>query len=179
MLEGKNVKLRVVEKEDLPLIAEWLNNLEFGGQYFSPIQRTKTEMEKTFENNPFEYKQFIIEKKDGTKIGGIVHFNVLTPMGKIQEMGYALIPSERGKGYCTEAAKIMVDYLFLSKDIACIQATTDIGNVASQKVLEKAGFQKEGIMRKRTFRNGEWRDTVVFSILREEWKEPKILTKAA
>jgi len=179
LLEGKNVKLRVVEKEDLPLIAEWLNNLEFGGQYFSPIQRTKTEMEKTFENNPFEYKQFIIEKKDGTKIGGIVHFNVLTPMGKIQEMGYALIPSERGKGYCTEAAKIMVDYLFLSKDIACIQATTDIGNVASQKVLEKAGFQKEGIMRKRTFRNGEWRDTVVFSILREEWKEPKILTKAA
>jgi RimJ/RimL family protein N-acetyltransferase len=71
----------------------------------------------------------------------------------------------------------MVDYLFLSKDIACIQATTDVGNVASQKVLEKAGFQKEGLMQKRFFSNGEWRDTVLFSILREEWKQPKILTK--
>ena len=179
MLEGKNVNLRAVEKEDLPMVAEWLNNPEFYGEYFSPIQRTRTEMEKTFENNPLDYKQFFIEKKDGTKIGGIVHFNVLAPYGKTLEIGYALLPSERGKGCCTEAAKIMVDYLFLSKDIACIQATTDVGNVASQKVLGKVGFRKEGTMRKRFFSNGEWRDTVMFSILREEWKEPKILTKTA
>jgi RimJ/RimL family protein N-acetyltransferase len=177
LLEGKNVNLRVVEKEDVPLLVDWWSNPEFWGEYFSPIQRTKAEMEKFFESNPLEYRQFIIEKKDGTKIGGMAHFNVLAPYGKMLEMGYALLPSERGKGYCTEAAQIMVDYLFLSKDIACIQATTDVGNVASQKVLEKASFQKEGTMRKRFFSNGEWKDTVMFSILREEWKEPKILTK--
>ena len=171
------MNLRVVEKEDLPLVAEWINNPEFYGEYFSPIQRTRTEMEKTFESNPLEYRQFIIEKKGGTKIGGIAHFNVLAPYGKTLEIGYAMLPSERGKGYCIEAAKIMVDYLFLSKDIVCIQATTDVGNVVSQKVLAKAGFQKEGIMRKRFFSNGEWRNTVMFSILREEWKEPKILTR--
>ena len=177
MLEGKNVNLRVMEKEDVPLLVDWWSNLEFWGEYFSPIQRTKTEMEKFLESNPLEYRQFIIEKEDGTKIGGIAHFNVLAPYGKTLEMGYALLPSERGKGYCTEAAQIMVDYLFLSKDIVCIQATTDVGNVASQKVLEKTGFQKEGTMRKRFFSNGEWKDTVMFSILREEWKEPKILTR--
>jgi RimJ/RimL family protein N-acetyltransferase len=177
LLEGKNVNLRVMEKEDIPLMTEWLNNPEFYGRYFSPIQRTKTEMEKALESSPSEFKQFIIEKKDGTKIGFIAHFFMLHPWGKMLEMDYALVPSERRKGYCTEAAKIMVDYLFLSKEIACIQATTDIGNVASQKVLEKAGFQKEGIERKRFFYNGEWRDIVLFSILREEWKGPKILTK--
>jgi RimJ/RimL family protein N-acetyltransferase len=177
LLEGNNVNLRLMEKEDLPLFVEWMNNPEFWGEYFSPIQRTKAEMEKFFESNPLEYRQFIIEKKNGTKIGGIAHFNVLAPYGKMLEMGYALLPSERGKGHCTEAAQIIVDYLFLSKDIACIQATTDVGNVASQKVLEKAGFKKEGIMRKRFFSNGGWRDTVMLSILREEWKEPKILTR--
>jgi RimJ/RimL family protein N-acetyltransferase len=177
LLEGKTVNLRVVEKEDVTLLVDWWSNPEFWGEYFSPIQRTKAEMEKFFESNPLEYRQFIIEKKDGTKIGGIAHFNVLAPYGKTVEMGYALLPSERGKGYCTEAAQIMVDYLFLTKDIACIQATTDVGNVASKKVLEKAGFQKEGTMRKRFFSNGEWKDTVMFSILREEWKEPKILTR--
>jgi ribosomal-protein-alanine N-acetyltransferase len=174
LLEGKNVNLRVMEKEDVPLLVDWWSNPEFWGEYFSPTQRTRTGMEKFFESNPFEYGQFIIEKKNRTKIGGIQHFNVLAPYGKTVEMGYALLPSERGKGYCTEAAQIMVDYLFLSKDIACIQATTDVGNAASQKVLEKAGFQKEGTMRKRFFSNGEWKDTVMFSILREEWKEPKI-----
>ena len=177
MLEGKNVNLRVMEKEDIPLMTEWLNSPEFYGQYFSPIQRTKTEIEKTLESSPIEFKQFVIEKKDRTKIGFIAYFCMPHPWGKMLEMGYGLVPSERRKGYCTEAAKIMVDYLFLSKEIACIQATTDIGNVASQKVLEKAGFQKEGIMRKRFFYNGEWRNIVLLSILREEWKEPKILTR--
>jgi RimJ/RimL family protein N-acetyltransferase len=71
----------------------------------------------------------------------------------------------------------MVDYLFLSKENMCIQAITDVGNVASQKVLDKTGFKKEGIMRKRFFYNGQWRDVILFSILREEWKEPKTLTR--
>jgi ribosomal-protein-alanine N-acetyltransferase len=72
----------------------------------------------------------------------------------------------------------MVDYLFLSKEVACIQAIIDERNTASKKVLEHAGFQKEGTIRKRFSIRGEWRDGVVYSILREEWKEPRILTKA-
>jgi RimJ/RimL family protein N-acetyltransferase len=177
LLEGETVNLKVMEKEDLSLIAEWLNDPEMSGIYYFPTQRSKAEFEKAFETNPFEIKEFLIEKKDGTRIGRIVHFNVIHPLGKIQEIGYELIPSEKGKGYCTEAAKIMVDYLFLTKAIACIQATTDIENAASQRVLERAGFKKEGIMRKRFSANGEWRDFALFSILREEWREPKILTR--
>jgi RimJ/RimL family protein N-acetyltransferase len=71
----------------------------------------------------------------------------------------------------------MVDYLFLSKNTVRIQAHTDCRNVTSQKVLEKAGFRKEGIVRKLLFNRGEWRDACLFSVLREEWKEPKILTR--
>jgi ribosomal-protein-alanine N-acetyltransferase len=88
-----------------------------------------------------------------------------------------LVPSERGKGYCTEAIEIMVDYLFLSKDTMRIQACTDVRNAASQKVLEKTSFKKEGTMRKYLFIGGEVRDAYLYSILREEWKEPRILTK--
>jgi ribosomal-protein-alanine N-acetyltransferase len=177
LLEGKNVNLRVMEKEDIPLLAEWLNNPEFNGEYFSPIQRTRTEMEKSLESSPSESKQFIIEKKDGTKIGFILHFYAQNPMGKMLEMGYALVPSERRKGYCSEAAQLMVDYLFLSKDIVRVQAHTDVRNVGSQKILEKVGFKKEGVVRKNIFVRGEWKDECLYSILREEWKEPKILTR--
>jgi len=168
-----------MEKEDMPLLVEWFNNLEFRGEYTSLMQSSTEETEKAFENNPFEMKRFIVEKKDGNKIGFVAHFNVLHPMAKLLEMGFILVPSERGKGYCTEAAKIMLDYLFLSKDTMRIQAVTDVRNLASQKVLEKAGFKKEGQMRKFAFIRGEWRDGYLYSILREEWKEPKILTKTA
>jgi RimJ/RimL family protein N-acetyltransferase len=172
LLEGKTVNLRVVEKEDLPLLKEWRNSLEFTGRYQLISQETLKDIEKRYEELVDE-KWFFIEKKDGTKIGTISHRLVF----KIQEIGSALIPSERGKRYCTEAVKIMVDYLFLSKDIPRIQAHTDARNAAAQKVLEKAGFKKEGTFRKEYFVNGEWRDSCIFAILREEWKEPRILTK--
>ena len=51
------------------------------------------------------------------------------------------------------------------------------GTPRNSNNLENAGFKKEGTLRKAFFSRGEWIDTAVFSILREEWKEPKILTR--
>ena len=167
--------MRVMEKEDLALFAEWENNPKFYGELavYPLRQQSKTDLEKEYDKRTPEENWFFIEKKDGTKIGAIFHF----PEGRQLEIGYALIPSERRKGYCPEAAKIMVDYLFLLKETMRIQAHTDVKNVASQKVLEKVGFKKEGTLRKSFFMRGKWRDAYIYSILREERKEPKILTK--
>ncbi len=176
MLEGKNVNLRVMEKEDLPLLLGWFNNLEFGGSY-NPLdaQQSKAEIEKKYDSLGSEEKWFFIEKKDGNKVGFIgTHV-----FGGMLEIGYALIPAERDHGYCTEAVKIIVDYLFMSRNIVRIQAATSLENKASQKVLENAGFQREGTERKGIFVWGKWADLCLYGILREEWKEPRILTKTA
>ncbi len=97
-----------MEREDLPIFAEWTNDPEFFGEYNPLHQMSKAEAEKILDN-PSDIRPFIIEKKDGTKIGFIVHFHVLhlATGTKQTEIGYALIPDERGKGYCTEALKIM------------------------------------------------------------------------
>lgn len=87
------------------------------------------------------------------------------------------MPDERGKGYGSEAVQIMVDYLFLNRDLVRIQAETHPDNAASTKVLEKTGFSKEGLIRKAFFSRGTWRDTALYSILKNEWKEPRILPK--
>jgi RimJ/RimL family protein N-acetyltransferase len=162
-----------VEKDDLSLFTDWGNNPEFFGEFIWLPQQSRMEREKWYENLPSEAKFFFIEKKDGTKIGTIAHFLV----GPHTEIGYMLVPNERRKAYCSEAVQIMVDYLFLSKNLERVQATTDVNNLPSQRVLQKAGFQKEGVIRKSAFIRGKWRDGCLFSILREEWKEPKILTK--
>jgi len=177
LLEGKNVNLKLMEKEDLSLIAEWFSNPEFMGEYNVLRQWSRVDAEWFLGKNQFEMKLFIIEKKDGTKIGYINHYHILHPDRWFHEIGYALISSERNKGYCSEAAKLMVDYLFLSEDIDRIQAQTDTRNVGSQKVLERTGFKKEGRIRKAFFTTGRNRDYYLYSILREEWKKPKILTK--
>ena len=73
MLEGRNVNLRVMEKEDLPQFAEWANKPEVWGEYNPLRQMSRAEAEKIFES-PLELKPFIIEKKDGSKIGFVAHF---------------------------------------------------------------------------------------------------------
>lgn len=173
MLEGKLVNLRPLEKEDIALITEWANNPDFMGEFEPISQESRVETEKYFEKLPPEKRWFIIQKKDGSRIGFVIHF----PEDSLMTLGYVLAPEERRKGYCTEAVKLMVDYLFLSNDLVRIQAKTRLENKASQKVLEKARFMKEGIVRKAMFIRGEWRDLFLYSILREEWKEPEILTK--
>jgi ribosomal-protein-alanine N-acetyltransferase len=175
LLEGKTVNLRVKEKEDLELSVGWLNNPDFFGEYEPLVQMSKTDLQKLYDNKSQDEGWFFIEKKDGGKVGNINH----RPVGTAQEIGYTLLPRERGKGYCSEAVMIMVDYLFLSKNIIRIQAHADQKNVASQKALEKNGFKKEGTIRKEEFIRGAWRDKYLYSILREEWKKPKILTKTA
>jgi RimJ/RimL family protein N-acetyltransferase len=172
LLEGKNVNLRIVEKEDLPLLHEWDNNPDFRGEFEEFREESITDLEKLY-GDLKDSRWFLVEKKDGTKIGNIVH---LLSAGEV-EVGYFIVPNERRKGYAAEAIMIMVDYLFLSKDVERIQAKADPENIASWKALERAGFKREGVLRKTFFCRGKWRDDCMYSILREEWKEPRILTK--
>ena len=143
-----------------------------------PAQHSRADAEKELESarsGPFGFNVFMIEKKDGRKIGNVTFYNSYIGGAKLLEIGYVMVQSERGKGYCTEAAQLMVDYLFLSLDVDRIQASTSVKNKGSQRVLDKAGFTKEGTIRKSV--RGVRRDGYLYSILREEWKEPKILTK--
>jgi RimJ/RimL family protein N-acetyltransferase len=170
MLKGHKIDLAIVEKGDLPIIRDWFNDADFMGEFENFNQVSLAQHEKRYDGKE-ERNDFFMLKKDGTKIGIIQHFKA----GDQVEIGYVLVPGERGKGYGSEAVQIMVDYLFLHKNIVRIQAMTHTANIASQRVLEKAGFRKEGIIRKALFSRGVWRDTAMFSILREEWKKPKVL----
>jgi RimJ/RimL family protein N-acetyltransferase len=182
VLEGKNVNLRIAEKEDIPLLMEWFNDVKFAGNYQSfPAQVSKNQLEpQILEHKLYghEWVNFIIEKKDATKIGEAVHYISAPNFGWV-EIGYALIPEERNKGYCTEAIQILTDYLFLTKDITRVQAVIDKENLTSEHALKNAEFKKEGILRKALWNAaGRWTDGCLYSILREEWKEPKILKRA-
>jgi ribosomal-protein-alanine N-acetyltransferase len=179
LLEGKNVNLRVMEKEDVAFSTQWINEGIYG-DYGPVMQLSRAQEERFFENPPpievaIQPAGFIIEKKDGTKIG-MAGYLTVQPY-KVTEIGFWLLPEEKGKGYGTEVVRLLVDYLFLSKEIGRVQATTHIENRASQKVLERVGFRREGTIRKLYFIKGLWADAILYSILREEWKEPKILTR--
>jgi RimJ/RimL family protein N-acetyltransferase len=170
MLPGTLVDLRLAERSDLPMLAGWFSDIEFNGEFESFEQSSLGDLERAFESKPDE-RWWIVETRAGTPVGYLGH-------GKADGgcwIGYLLLPGERGKGYGSEAVLLLTDYLFLHKDIGRIQAETHPANAASQRVLEKAGFTREGILRRSFFSRGVWRDTAMYSLLREEWGGPRVL----
>jgi RimJ/RimL family protein N-acetyltransferase len=83
-------------------------------------------------------------------------------------IGIGLAPECRGHGYGSEAQRLLVRYLFAHTPVNRVEATTEIGNVAEQRALEKAGFTREGVLRGASFRQGRYRDDVIYSVLRDE-----------
>lgn len=79
-------------------------------------------------------------------------------------LGYWISPDHRGKGVVTQAVELITNYAFTHLDIICIQANTLSNNPASMRVLEKAGFTKQGILPKSVIKDGEILDEHLYTL---------------
>ena len=83
-------------------------------------------------------------------------------------IGIGLVPEFRGRGYGSQAQRLLSRYLFAHTQVNRIEAVTEITNIGEQRALEKAGFTREGVLRGATFRAGRWHDQIIYSVLRDE-----------
>ena len=83
------------------------------------------------------------------------------------EVGYWIGTRHWNEGYATEALLATIAFGFNSLELHRIYATTDVTNEASQRVLQKAGFQKEGVLRRDTRRSGVWCDSELHAVFNE------------
>lgn len=114
-------------------------------------------------------KSVLMVYLDGTDIGFVSWGMVRTgQISHVFEFGISLWQEYRGKGYGTTAQRLLARYLFAHSPVNRIQARTELGNVAEQRALEKAGFVREAVLREYYFRDGAWRDEVVYRMLRAE-----------
>jgi len=84
------------------------------------------------------------------------------------EVGWTLRRSFWGRGYATEATGALVRHAFDELGLNRLQAHHMVRNPASGRVLEKAGFRREGVLRERVYRWGRFEDVVVYGILRSD-----------
>ncbi|XWS13667.1 hypothetical protein CRYUN_Cryun36dG0057900 [Craigia yunnanensis] len=82
------------------------------------------------------------------------------------ELGYVLASKYWGKGIATKAVKMVAKTIFADwPHLERLEALVDVENVGSQRVLQKAGFQREGVLRKYIIQKGRTRNVVIFSLL--------------
>jgi RimJ/RimL family protein N-acetyltransferase len=98
---------------------------------------------------------------------GVVSWRPVGETGSL-EIGICVWPAFRGRGIGTEAQRQLVDYLFTTTPVHRLQASTGLDNVAEQRALERVGFRREGVMRGVGFLDGQWRDGVMYGLLRDD-----------
>ena len=109
------------------------------------LRAAYSEMLENALKSPDQWEWFalwMIELHDGTHVGGLC-FKGLNTDGSA-EIGYGISDGHQRKGYATEAVRAVASWAFQNPAVTRIEAETDTGNMASQRVLEKCGFLASG-----------------------------------
>lgn len=105
----------------------------------------------------------------GRHLGNISMWTV-SKLGKIAEIGYWVRSDETGKGICTEAVDRLLDEAFTALDYHKVILRIAVGNDASDRVAQKLGFTREGILREELLIRGNWVDHSLWSLLDREYR---------
>jgi RimJ/RimL family protein N-acetyltransferase len=105
----------------------------------------------------------------GEVIGDVILF-WLSRERRQGEVGYIFHPDHGGKGYATEAARVMLRLGFEDLGLRRIIGRIDARNTASARVLERLGMRREAHFIENEFVKGEWADEVVYAMLEREWR---------
>lgn len=122
---------------------------------------------KSYDEGAFNW---VVEVKDTHEIIGNIDLVHINERSKTAEIGYCYGSKYWGKGYGTEALKLVINYLFNEEDFHLLEARHMSRNPASGKVMEKAGMKMDGVLRAREFdkNTNTWDDIVVYSIMKDE-----------
>ncbi|MEV6348920.1 GNAT family protein [Actinoplanes sp. NPDC051851] len=85
------------------------------------------------------------------------------------EIGFTLAAAYQKKGFASEAVGAVLDRLFRLQGLHKVTGECDARNVRSAGLMERLGFQREGLLRQQTFIKGEWTDDLLYGLLAEEW----------
>jgi len=174
MIRGKLINLRPLKKSDLDEIMKWINDLgvtKYLSSFLFPVSRPEEEkyMEKMMTKND-KQKNLVIESKEGDYIGQITLDNI-DWKNRNAELGIVIGDKKNwGKGYGTEAIKIILNHGFHQMNLYNIYLWVFEYNQRGIRCYEKCGFKKDGALRKSHFYQGKFHNVVLMSILRDEFE---------
>lgn len=176
MIKGTQIVLRPIRDEDWPTIEEWGRDPD---GLWGPFQRFQLDhvpqLRHAYEQMGLLTRDsgfLLVETIQKQEIIGYVRYTLIpypdadTPY---PEIGFGIPEaSAQGKGFAQEAVRLLSDYLFAGYPVERIIAFTEHENIPAQRVLEKNNFQQEGRLRRSIFRDGQWRDILIYGKLRQE-----------
>ncbi|MFJ8260975.1 GNAT family N-acetyltransferase [Rummeliibacillus sp. NPDC094406] len=170
MLETERLVLRELLEDDAQGLLNCFSNEDVLRYYGQKPLVDKGQVKNIIRNFSINYKEkrgikWGIELKETEEIIGTIGFHDWSSEHKRAEIAYALLPEYWGNGYATEAVLKVISYGFNELDLTRIGAVVFTENTASNLLLAKLGFNKEGVLRNYMYQNNVPYDTNVYSLL--------------
>ena len=109
---------------------------------------------------------------EGEKFAGVISLHTINTHNHCAEIGYWMHPDMRGQGIATTAAKLITNLGITSIGFRRIEGVVDVENIASQSLLLKAGYEREGVLKKKVTReDGSQLDMAMLAVTADTWKE--------
>jgi RimJ/RimL family protein N-acetyltransferase len=169
-----NIKLRALEKEDIEKTIVWHNQEEIKELYAGHPFPVNMEQEKKWYDkillSNFPTTVFGIEKIEDKKLIGITIIKNINLIHRESEFAiYIGDEEERGKGYSRIATLLTLKFGFYSIGLNRIFLKVLEENTTAINLYEKVGFIKEGMLRKSVFKNNDFKNEIIMSILRDDY----------
>lgn len=164
--------LRRARPEDAEALCQIRNTeyvMKYNGMKEEPLEKIREQVQKDSGSD----RAFYLEGRESGALVGAVWLREDPFRHKVPAvlLAYFLGEEFAGKGLMTEALRAVLPYAFSNLQAEVVSAQVFAGNIGSERVLEKLGFQREGVMRRAVLGQGDIvYDTVLFSLLREEWE---------
>ncbi len=177
MIDGDRIRLRHVEKEDLPQFVEWLNDPEVSQGLSMHTPLSMAEEENWFDKmlkSPNEERPLCIEARqdDGWQMIGNSGFFSIDWRNRNAELGIFIGDKNYwDQGYGTEGVRLLLRHGFSTLNLHRIFLRVFEDNPRAIRAYEKAGFIHEGRQRQAEYHDGQFHDVLFMSVLRPEWAE--------
>lgn len=176
MITGERVRLRALEKSDIPRFVEWFNDPEVIRHIATDTPISTLHEEAWFENmvkRDIEEQPLMIEIKtpDNWKPIGDIGLLHLDWKSRNAEVGIAIgDKAEWDKGYGREAMLLMLRQAFDVYNLHRVYLRVNATNLRGIQSYTRAGFKEEGRLREAYFQDGNYIDMLIMSILQNEWQ---------
>lgn len=120
----------------------------------------------------------IFHNEDGALVGGISIGNIRRGVAQAGQVGYWMSESHAGRGLMVDALRLVIDHAFGTLKLHRLEAACIPGNRRSIRVLEKAGFSQEGLLRSYLKINGVWQDHYLYGLVEGEYQVRELRGRA-